>query len=97
MVNFKMLHFKSSRYERIADQEEGQPSDIKVPVPDQTCSRSNRNPPLIWIITTFVLAGLAGFFFTRNVQINWHGSFDTGYSSELGKKIPSAISPRAND
>lgn len=40
---------------------------------------------LPWYIMTLVLGGLAAFFFAQNVKLRRYGSFQTGYSSEMGR------------
>lgn len=88
MAGFKILGFKSEKYDPVLDQENDAPSEYSdesgatVEPTQNPITKRRTNLPLYAI--TLVFAGLAAFFFAQNIQLRKQGSFHNGYSSELG-------------
>lgn len=81
---FGFFQIKSQNYDRVADEEESTFTDEKG-LNTKPLGSNYRSLP--WCITTFLFAGLAALFFVRNLQLTRHGSFETGYPSELGMNV----------
>ncbi|KAJ5509057.1 hypothetical protein N7527_011200 [Penicillium freii] len=90
---FGFFQIKSQNYDPVADEEESTFTDEKG-LNTKPLGSNYRSLP--WCITTFLFAGLAALFFVRNLQLTRHGSFETGYPSELvAKKMWQALASNA--